>query len=244
MKVIGAGLPRTGTLTQKMALEMLGLGPCYHMVNVLSDLEQAQLWARALDGEPVWDEVFDGFQSTVDWPGGYFTLALAERYPEAKVVLSVRDKQRWAESMHETVWAVRNGDSLTRALSDARAHIDPQWKAFLGMIDSLLWRGQGTFAQEPESMDALIDAAEAHEDAVRAAIPADRLLVWDVREGWEPLCAFLELPVPEVELPHINDRVEFLGRIADGTIEALQQWRDAAVETAGDLESPEPSAER
>ena len=171
MKVIGAGLPRTGTLTQKMALEMLGLGPCYHMVNVLADLDEADLWARALEGEQIWDEVFDGFQSTVDWPGGYFYEALAERYPEAKVVLSVRDKRRWAESMHETVWAVRNGDSLTRLLSDARAHIDPEWAAFLGMIDSLLWRGEGTFALAPESMEALIETAEAHEQKVRAAIP-------------------------------------------------------------------------
>lgn len=244
MKVIGAGLPRTGTLTQKMALEMLGLGPCYHMVNVLADLDEADLWARALEGEQIWDEVFDGFQSTVDWPGGYFYEALAERYPEAKVVLSVRDKRRWAESMHETVWAVRNGDSLTRLLSDARAHIDPEWAAFLGMIDSLLWRGEGTFALAPESMEALIETAEAHEQKVRAAIPPERLLVWDVREGWEPLCSFLELPVPEVELPHINDRAEFLGRIADGTIAALQQWRAAATAADGEVESPEPSAER
>ncbi|HUA10532.1 MAG TPA: sulfotransferase [Solirubrobacteraceae bacterium] len=244
MKVIGAGLPRTGTLTQKMALEMLGLGPCYHMVNVLADLGQADLWARALDGEAVWDEVFDGFQSTVDWPGGYFTEALADRYPEAKVVLSVRDKQRWAESMHETVWAVRNGDSLTRLLSDARARIDPQWSAFLGMIDALLWRGAGTFADARESMDALIETAYAHEASVRAAIPAERLLVWDVREGWEPLCAFLELPVPEVELPHINDRAEFIGRIADGTIEALQRWRADATAAQDGVESAEPSAER
>src|SRR6478752_4325732 len=72
MKVIGAGMPRTGTLTQKMALEMLGFGPCYHMVDVLADLTQATLWERALDGDPQWPTIFEGFHSTVDWPGGYF----------------------------------------------------------------------------------------------------------------------------------------------------------------------------
>ena len=91
MKLIGAGLPRTGTLTQKLALEQLGFGPCYHWVNVIADLDQVQLWDRALDGEAVWDEVFAGFDSTVDWPGGYFYRELADVYPEAKVLLSVRD---------------------------------------------------------------------------------------------------------------------------------------------------------
>src|SRR5271167_2229314 len=83
MKLIGAGMPRTGTLTQKMALEMLGLGPCYHMVDVLADLDQAALWERALDGDGPWEEIFSGFQSTVDWPGGFFYRELIDVYPEA-----------------------------------------------------------------------------------------------------------------------------------------------------------------
>lgn len=229
MKVIGAGLPRTGTLTQKLALEMLGLGPCYHMVNVLSELDQAALWSRALDGEEVWDEVFDGFQSTVDWPGGYFFARLAARYPEAKVVLSVRDERRWAESMLETVWAVRKGGSLMHLLSDARAHVDAAWAAYLAVIDGLLWEGAGTFAQVGARPEELIAAAAEHRERVQATIEPERLLVWDVREGWGPLCRFLELPEPDVELPHINDRAEFLGRIADGSLQALQEWRAAQV---------------
>ena len=105
-------MPRTGTLTQKLALEMLGLGPCYHMVNVLADLDQAALWEQALDGDAPWERIFAGFQSTVDWPGGYFYRELADAYPEAKVLLSVRDPQAWEESMRQTVWAVRHGESL------------------------------------------------------------------------------------------------------------------------------------
>src|SRR5579884_1658098 len=121
MKVIGAGMPRTGTLTQKVALEMLGLGPCYHMVDVLADREQASLWEQALDGEGPWERIFAGYQSTVDWPGGYFYAELAERYPEAKVLLSVRDPAAWERSMRQTVWSVRHGESLIRLLSSAQA---------------------------------------------------------------------------------------------------------------------------
>lgn len=227
MQVIGAGLPRTGTLTQKLALEMLGLGPCYHMVDVLSDLDRAALWTEALAGEEVWDELLGGYRSTVDWPGGYFFDRLAVRYPEAKVVLSVRDEQRWAESMFETVWAVSNGGSLTHLLSEARARVDPEWASFLSMIDALLWQGDGTFAVAHARPADLIAAGRAHRERVEATIEPDRLLVWDVRDGWAPLCRFLEMPEPEVELPHINDRTEFIGRIADGSIEALKAWRSA-----------------
>src|SRR5205807_741551 len=95
MKVIGAGLPRTATLTQKVALEMLGQGPCYHMVNVLADLDLVPLWRAAYDGNADWDRIFDGFESTVDWPGGFFYRELMDRYPEAKVLLSVRDPEAW-----------------------------------------------------------------------------------------------------------------------------------------------------
>jgi len=225
MQIIGAGLPRTGTLTQKMALEMLGLGPCYHMVNVLADLEQAELWQRALAGESPWPEIFDGFQATVDWPGGFFYRELAEFYPEAKVLLSVRDPNAWESSMRQTVWAVRHGESLVRLLSSAQACVNPSWRAFLGMIDDLLWQDRGTFAACGDQPSEMMRAMERHNEAVRAAIAPERLLVWSVTEGWEPLCEFLELPVPDVPLPHINDRAEFLNRIIDGSLESLQSWR-------------------
>jgi len=232
MKLIGAGMPRTGTLTQKMSLEMLGLGPCYHMVDVLADLDQAELWKRALAGEPDWPRIFAGYSSTVDWPGGYFYRELADFYPDAKVLLSVRDPETWERSMRETVWAVRNGESLIRLLSSAQAHVDPQWRGFLGMIDGLLWQGRGTFAGGHEEPRELIEAMHRHNEQVKEAIAPERLLVWSVTEGWGPLCEFLELPVPGVPLPHINDRTEFLNRIIDGSIGTLQSWRarEATVE--------------
>ena len=225
MKVIGAGMPRTGTLTQKMALEMLGLGPCYHMVDVLADLDQATLWEEALDGRARWEKIFSGFQSTVDWPGGYFYRELIDVYPEAKVVLSVREPAAWERSMRQTVWSVRHGESLIRLLSSAQACVNPQWAGFLNMIDRLLWEGRGTFASGNDEPQQMIETMERHNEAVKSAVPADRLLVWSVAEGWEPLCAFLEVPVPDVPFPHINDRREFLNRIIDGSLASLQEWR-------------------
>lgn len=226
MKLIGAGMPRTGTLTQKMSLEMLGLGPCYHMVDVLADLDQADLWKQALAGQPRWNEIFDGYQSTVDWPGGYFYRELADFYPDAKVLLSVREPEAWVRSMRETVWAVRNGESLIRLLSSAQAHINPQWHGFVGMLDGLLWQGEGTFAASKSDPAQMIDVMNRHNEEVKEAIPAERLLVWSVTEGWGPLCEFLEVPVPGVPVPHINDRKEFLNRIIDGSLAALNEWRE------------------
>jgi Sulfotransferase domain len=225
MKLIGAGMPRTGTLTQKVALEMLGLGPCYHMVDVLADLDQAKLWQRALDGAAPWEQIFAGFNSTVDWPGGYFYRELIDVYPEAKVLLSVREPRAWERSMRETVWAVRHGESLVRLLSCAQAHVNPQWRGFLGMIDRLVWEGEGTFASGHAEPQQLIDTMIRHNREVEEVVPSERLLTWSVEEGWERLCEFLEVPVPQQPFPHVNDRTEFLNRVIDGSLQALGQWR-------------------
>jgi Sulfotransferase domain len=226
MKLIGAGMPRTGTLTQKIALEMLGLGPCYHMVDVLADLDQAKLWERALDGEGSWEEILGDFNSTVDWPGGYFYRELMDVYPEARVLLSVREPESWERSMRQTVWAVRHGESLIRLLSSAQAHVNPNWRGFLNMIDRLIWEGRGTFAAGHEHPQQLIERMERHNEEVRRNVPPERLLVWSVGEGWDPLCEFLGMAVPEEPFPHVNDRTEFLNRIIDGSLAALQEWRE------------------
>jgi len=147
MKLIGAGLPRTGTLTQKLALEQLGFGPAYHWVNVIADLDQqVDLWNSALDGGSPWEEVFAGHHSTVDWPGGYFYRELMEFYPEAKVLLSVRDPESWEPSFRDTIWTMSFGETLMPRLSWARAEIDPRWRAYLELVDRMFWGPQGTFA--------------------------------------------------------------------------------------------------
>ncbi len=225
MRLIGAGLPRTGTLTQKVALETLGLTPCYHWVNILADLTQVDVWNGALDGTAPWDEVFDGFQATVDWPGGYFWHELMDRYPDAKVLLSVRDPEKWEPSFRETIWNMSHGESLLRLMASARGQIDPQWSRYLKLVDRMFWSGPGTFADGHETPAQLIAGFERHNELIKATVPAERLLVWNVGEGWGPLCEFLELPVPAEPLPHVNDRETFLGRVIDGALAAIQAWR-------------------
>jgi len=224
MKVIGAGLPRTGTLSQKVALEMLGFGPCYHMVNVLGNLDLVSDWRRAVDGDAQWDEIFDGFDSTVDWPGSYFYRQLAEAYPDAKVVLGVRDGDAWARSMRKTIWDFLYSDSVVRHLSFARAAVEPGWRDFVELMRDM-WRESGLMNGEDTTDEWMADAAQRYHDEVKRTVPADRLLVWRVEEGWEPLCAFLEVPVPDTPFPRLNDSAAFGERLVDAALITLQDWR-------------------
>jgi len=226
MRLIGAGLPRTGTLTQKLAVEMLGLGPCYHWVDVLADLRRVEQWQRALDGKEPWEEIFAGFNSSVDWPGGYFYKELMESYPAAKVLLSVRAPEAWERSFRETIWNMGHGESLLRLLSSARARVDPQWRDYLALVERMFWGPEGTFAKGHATSGELIAEMERHNEEVMRVVPAERLLVWQVGEGWEPLCEFLEVKVPLQALPHVNDRETFMGRVADGAITTLRAWRE------------------
>jgi hypothetical protein len=225
--LIGAGLPRTGTLTQKLALEELGLGPCYHWVNVLADLDQVELWDRALDGEAPWGEVFDGSRSTVDWPGGYFYRELMDVYPEAKVLLSVRDPQAWERSFRDTILTMCHGDSLMPLLSRARAEVDPRWRSYLALVDRMFWSGQGTFADGYAEPAQLIEQMTRHNEEVKRTVPPERLLVWEVTDGWGPLCEFLEVDAPDGPLPHANERNTFVERVSDAALDTLQAWRES-----------------
>lgn len=224
MRLIGAGLPRTGTLSQKVALEMLGLGPCYHMVNVLADLDEVPKWRRALDGEADWGEIFGGFQASVDWPGAYFYRELLDAYPDAKVLLSVRDGDGWARSMRDTIWGIFFGDILIKHLSNAWRRIDPKWNAYIELMLEM-WRRSGLIYGEQLDLDWMGRAVERYHAQVQRDVPADRLLVWSVGDGWEPLAEFLEVPVPDTPFPHLNDTKTFNERIVDGSLLALQQWR-------------------
>jgi len=228
MRVIGAGLPRTGTLTQKLALEQLGVAPCYHWVNLIADLDQVGLWDRALDGQAPWGEAFAGFRATVDWPGGYFYRELMDAYPDAKVLLSVREPEAWERSFRETIWTMCHGQTLMPLLARARAEIDPRWRSYLALVDRMFWGPQGTFAAGHAEPAQLIEQMLAHNEQVERVVPAQRLLVWEPAEGWAPLCEFLDLPVPDVPLPHENDRDTFLHRVIGGALDALQAWRQSA----------------
>jgi hypothetical protein len=231
IEVIGAGLPRTGTLTQKVALEMLGFTPCYHWVDVLADLDRVAVWEKAMDGQADWPQIFGESRATVDWPGGYFWRELMDAYPDAKVLLSVRNPESWEPSFRETVWSMGHGGSLLNLLSSARALVDPQWQRYVGFVERMFWSQEGTFAGGHARPEQLIEAMIAHTEEVKRTVPAERLLVWEPADGGEPLCEFLGVDVPAEPLPHANDRETFLGRVIDGALAAISAAR--ARETEG-----------
>jgi len=232
MQIIGAGLPRTATLTQKIALEMLGYGPCYHMVNVLSDLSLVPQWEKAFEGGMNWDEIFGDCQATVDWPGSFFWRELIDTYPEAKVLLSVRPADAWARSMSGTIWDVVYGDNLVHDLSQARTRVDPGWRDYMNLITAM-WEKSGLLSSTSGlDLDDLAKAFERYNAEVKATVPADRLLVWSPADGWEPLCEFLGKPVPQAPLPRVNDSKMFNDRIVDAALAVLGQWHGEQQELA------------
>jgi Sulfotransferase domain len=232
MELIGAGMPRTGTLTQKQAFELLGLGPCFHWVDILADLEsQVPQWDGAIDGTVDPASIMGDSRSCADWPGGFFYKELMESYPNAKVLLSVRDPDRWEPSFRETIVDMCYGESLIRLLSSARAHVDPTWGRYIALVEKMFFSEKGSFPNGYDP-DALKEAYVAHNEAVKRTVPPERLLVWEVTEGWEPLCAFLDLPVPSEPLPHANDRATFLNRVIGGALTTLQSWQAEQQESA------------
>lgn len=200
LQVIGAGLGRTGTFTLKTALETLGFGPCHHMVEVLSNPAQVPFWNRAADGEAVdWEEVYCDYRSTVDWPSAHFYAELADRYPGAKVILSRRDPERWYDSMNETILK----SMQMMGLAEAGEIADEHPMRFGGILIA-----QKTFDRDFSKAN-VIAAFERHVSAVRSRIAPERLLEFEAAQGWEPLCAFLDVPVPDEPFPRTNSREEF-----------------------------------
>ena len=225
MRLIGAGLPRTATLSQKVGIEMLGIGRCYHMVDLLADLSRADAWIDAFEGRADWPAIFAGYEATVDWPGSFFYRELIDAYPDAKVLLSVRDPEAWARSMHETVWAILYGDTLMHDLSLARYRVDKPWAAYTDFMRRLFTKaGLREVAAEPLETGALAQAMRDWNDEVRATTPPDRLLVWQATDGFEPLCEFLGVPVPEAEFPRLNESASFSDLMVGAHLEALNAW--------------------
>jgi len=199
LKVVGAGLGRTGTNSLKLALEELLGGPCYHMFELIAHPQQVPLWERALRGEEVdWASLFEGYSATVDWPGCAFWRNLADANPDAPVLLSTRDSaQTWWASMEQTVVPALQGPML----SD-----HPELMRGQEMVLELL---RTRFTPDFADRGAAIAAYERHCDAVRREIPADRLIEWQPRDGWRPICSHLGLPVPDTPFPHENTSEDF-----------------------------------
>lgn len=211
MRVIGAGFGRTGTLSLKVALERLGADPCYHMREVFEYPSHADGWEAALRGEPVdWETMLGGYEATVDWPGCTFYERLMDAYPEAKVLLSVREPKRWYESTRDSIYAVHratSGSRLARAALPVAGLFAPAQVRTTRMINTLIWRY--TFDGRFEDERYAVAVFKRHNEEVRRRVPASNLLVYEVSEGWGPLCEFLEVEVPDEPFPHLNDAADF-----------------------------------
>ncbi len=227
MKVIGAGLPRTATTTQMFALEHLDCGPCYHMRDLLMDLEAGlPLWEAVADGRPDWERIFGEARSTVDWPSAFYYRELMERYPEAKVLLSVRDGREWARSMQKTIWGMWHGDSVLHHLTRARTVVDPLWSRYITLMARLNWDEGGAFHGAEDEV-GLIAAMERWNSAVIDHVPSERLLIWNPAEGLAPLCEFLGIEHPVEDLPHLNDSKSFQEGIIGGSLDVINEWWEA-----------------
>jgi hypothetical protein len=201
MQVIGAGVGRTGTYSLKLAINRLGLGPCHHMEAVIHDMPtQVPLWNDAADGRPDWGRLYHGFDSAVDWPTARFFRELLQAYPAARFVLTVRDPDKWADSFAATIYK----------LIGERDQAPADKKAWLEMAERII-----SATGFPAGMDQaqLARAYAAHNEAVKATIPASQLLVYQVKEGWGPLCGFLGVDVPDEPFPRTNHREEFWDRV-------------------------------
>lgn len=207
MKVIGAGFARTGTLSMQQALNDLGFGPTYHMNDVFENPSHAQRWLDfGSTGTEDWDDLFVKYRSAVDFPASLAWKQIHDTYPEVKVVLTVRDVDKWYDSMTAVIWPTQTMFPywLKKAV--------PFTQRWLDMVDKLVWTN--TFDGRFQDRAHATAVFEQHIENVKAHCDPDRLLVFNVAEGWEPLCAFLDVPVPTAPFPHLNDTESLKRRFA------------------------------
>lgn len=197
LKIIGAGYARTGTMSLQQALNQLGLGPCHHFQEVTAGVAEKLTAIKPGDTSADWDAMLGDYKSAVDWPWSVFYKELMEHSSDAKVVLTVRDPEKWYASVADTVHKM-SAKAPPGALPD--------------MLRALVWNG--IFDGRFEDKEYAIKMFNDHNEAVKAAVPADRLLVFSVKDGWEPLCKFLGVPVPDGPFPHANDREAFRQKAA------------------------------
>lgn len=196
LRVVGAGLPRTGTRSLKNALELLLGERCYHMSEVFQHPEDIPAWRAAIRGEETdWSSFPPDCVAAVDWPASAFWRELSTAHPEAVIVLSTRESAaQWWESADATIWPVLRKESY------------PDYADWFELGKELPVREIGVDWDDRAVAEAFY---ERHNERVRAEAPADRLLDWRAADGWEPLCAALDLPVPDDPFPHVNTRAEW-----------------------------------
>lgn len=206
LKVIGTGFGRTGTHSLKLALEMMGFGPCYHMMEVFNHPDHIPLWQGLAERKgDDFDTVLSGFNAVVDWPTAYFWRALIARNPEAKVVHSERPFEEWYQSISRTIFPILQRPPLPEDAPQPW----PEARRHAVMVKTLIL--ENTFGGDL-SRDNAMRVYEAHNQAVRREVPGEKLLAFNPRDGWAPLCAFLDVAVPDAPYPRTNSTDEFRAR--------------------------------
>lgn len=198
MHVFGAGMGRTGTTSVQRALAQLGYR-AYNFESVIQE-NHFETWGKIFSGEiePDWPALFTGYDATIAWPPCFFYKELMTAYPEAKFILTTRDPERWADSLLAAYKVIASLRSF---------RFIPKVRAMTDVMDGGM--RQRLFGDEEMRREAVMQAFINHNEAVQRDIPAERLLVYEVQQGWEPLCDFLEKPVPDTPFPHANKREDF-----------------------------------
>jgi len=231
MAVIGAGFGRTGTLSMKAALERLGYVRTHHMEEVFRSRKQIDLWHDVGRGaEPQWDDIFVGYQACVDFPSSTYYREILAHYPDAKVVLTTRDPDRWYASAAATIFRARE---LTPAWA---VRFIPAARKMFELTEATVWDRlfDGRFADEAFAKQVFVNYIEQ----VKADVPADRLLVFEVAQGWEPLCEFLDCDVPDEPFPHVNDTESFNRKVRGLRLLGAAPYGAAALAAAAAIRSP------
>ena len=208
VKVFGTGFGRTGTNSLKIALEKLGMGPCYHMKEIVIRPAHIKMWYDVAQGEhPKWHKVFKNFNSGVDYPLCLFYEDLMETFPDAKFILTLRDFESWYKSTVNTVYKVPT------MLPDWFLTLIYPIKKLIMMQNTLIWGG--LFNNNFNDKESAQLVYNEHIDKIKRTIPRDRLLIYYINEGWEPLCEFLNIDVPvNIPFPKVNDTAEILRNFA------------------------------
>jgi len=202
IEILGAGFGRTGTNSLKLALEEIGLGPCYHMHEVAKNTGHVDLWDSAIHkGHFDADILYKNYKSAVDWPTVAFLPFLIKKYPEAKIILTLRDPSEWYESAKCTIFEAMLSGSLNPDM-DARRRVAMSRRLIL----------ERTFSEKYFDKEYCINVYEKHIESVVEAVPKERLLKYSVTEGWGSLCRFLDVSIPNTPFPVTNDRKSFLAK--------------------------------
>ena len=215
MKVIGAGLGRTGTMSLKFALEHLYNAPSFHMIELLRASDRLKYLKKAAKGQKEqWQNLLEGYATVVDYPCCLYYKELMEVYPEAKVVLTSRDFDSWYESAYKTIYKgkPKSFRDIARLVKNVILHSDMRKVApIFKFADQIIWDGQ--FEKQFENKEYAIQKHREYIEEVKRHVPRERLLIYEVKEGWKPLCDFLELPIPEIPFPRSNSQEEFIAKM-------------------------------